>query len=468
MNSRKLSMLLAAAIALTAAGCGSSDSSGSSGAGNAPTASSSSSGAAAGGEAPVSITVNCMPPKTNAAQRTTFEEDIAAFQKQYPYITISKATDAFPCYEPRTFEAKLAGGELETVFYVNFPNVGRLMADGQAADITPYTSELKTFADYNSSLDLFKKDGKVYGLPTDGYGMGLVYNKEVFTKAGLDPNTPPKTWAEVQAAAKKIAGLGAGYVGFGEYSGNNVGGWHFSASLYGRGGSVITDDGTKAAFNTPEGKAVLENLKQMRWADNSMGSRLYIDWPALMKAMGAGKMGMMLGAPDVLISLRNDFGGKFENYAVTAQPEAKALFNGGAGYMINPKSTPEQIKAGLKWIEFEFLTPGKGQLDYVRAKGADLTVGQPYPDLYGADTPSGQAVVELRKANANIDAAQFAGWVEGSKGIPAKAEPGPYAQEIYKVLDTPMSAVLTRQDANIDQLLADAETKVNSLLASKG
>ncbi len=103
----------------------------------------------------------------------------------------------------------------------------------------------------------------------------------------------------------------------------------------------------------------------------------------------------------------------------------------------------------------------------MRAKGANLTVGQPYPDLYRPDTPSGQAVDELRKANANIDAAQFAGWVEGSRGIPPKAEPGPYAQEIYKVLDTPMSAVLTRKDADIDQLLSDAEAKVNSLLASK-
>ncbi|GIH48273.1 multiple sugar transport system substrate-binding protein [Microbispora rosea] len=459
MKSHKLSILLVSGLAIAAAAACGTDDSGNGG---------EKAGAAAGSAGPVSISVNCEPPKTNKAERATFEEDLAAFQQLNPNIKVSKVTDAFPCYDPRTFEPKLASGELETVFYVNFPNVGRLIESGQAADITSYVNEIKTFQDYNSSIDLFKKDGKIYGLPTDGYGMGLVYNKAVFTKAGLDPNNPPKTWADVQAAAKKIAGLGPGYVGYGEYSGNNVGGWHFTASIYGRGGSVITDDGKKAAFNTPEGKAVLENLHQMRWADNSMGSQLYIDWPALMKAMAGGKMGMMLGAPDVLISLRNDFGGKFENYAITAQPEAKALFNGGAGYMINPKATPEQIKAGLKWIEYKFLTPGKGQFDYVRAKGANLTVGQPYPDLYGADTPSGQAVNDLRQQNANIDAAQFAGWVEGSKGIPPKAEPGPYAQEIYKILDTPMSAVLTRKDANIDQLLSDAESKVNSLLASKG
>ncbi|MFF0312848.1 ABC transporter substrate-binding protein [Streptosporangium sp. NPDC004379] len=455
---RLLGPLLASALVLAASACGSGEPAGD---GAQPSAAGS-----AGG--PVSITVNCMPPKTNKAQRATYEEDLAAFRKLNPDIRIEKVSDAFPCYEPRTFEAKLAGGQLETVFFVNFPNVGRLVAAGQAADLTPYVGELKTFKDYNASLDIFKKDGKVYGLPTDGYGMGLVYNRDVFTKAGLDPANPPKTWAEVREAAKKISALGPGYVGFGEYSGNNVGGWHFTASLYGRGGDVLTPDGGKAAFNSPEGVAVLENLKQMRWTDDSMGSRLYIDWPALMKAMAGGRMGMMLGAPDVLISLRNDFQAKFENYAVTAQPEARALFNGGAGYMINPKATPEQIRAGLKWIEYEFLTPGKGQLDYVRAKGANLTVGQPYPDLYGADTPSGQEVLRLRSENANVAPEQFALWAEGSKGVPPKAEPGPYAQEIYAVLDTPMSAVLTRRDADPAKLLADAEAKVNALLAKKG
>ncbi|MGW0066484.1 ABC transporter substrate-binding protein, partial [Streptosporangium sandarakinum] len=303
---RLLGPLLASALVLAASACGSGEP-------TADGAQPSGSGSAGG---PVSITVNCMPPKTNKAQRTTYEEDLAAFRKLNPDINIEKVTDAFPCYEPRTFEAKLAGGQLETVFFVNFPNVGRLVAAGQAADLTPYVGELKTFKDYNASLDIFKKDGKVYGLPTDGYGMGLVYNRDVFTKAGLDPANPPKTWAEVREAAKKISALGPGYVGFGEYSGNNVGGWHFTASLYGRGGDVVTPDGKQAAFNSPEGVAVLENLKQMRWTDDSMGSRLYIDWPALMKAMAGGRMGMMLGAPDVLISLRNDFQAKFENYAV--------------------------------------------------------------------------------------------------------------------------------------------------------
>lgn len=225
------------------------------------------------------------------------------------------------------------------------PQRGSLIESGQAADITPYVDEIKTFPDYNSSIDLFKKDGKIYGLPTDGYGMGLVYNKEVFTKAGLDPNTPPKTWAEVRAAAKKIAELGPGYVGYGEYSGNNVGAGT-SPPPSTAGADRSSPPTARRPPSTPPRQGRAGEPPPDAVGRQQHGSQLYIDWPALMKAMAGGKMGMMLGAPDVLIALRNDFGGKFENYAITAQPEAKALFNGGAGYMINRRPPRSRSRPG--------------------------------------------------------------------------------------------------------------------------
>jgi hypothetical protein len=49
--------------------------------------------------------------------------------------------------------------------------------------------------------------------------------------------------------------------------------------------------------------------------------------------------------------------------------------------------------------------------------------------------------------------------------IPVKLEP-PNAQQIYAVLDVAMQKVLTDKNANVDQLLADAETQVNQILAS--
>jgi ABC-type glycerol-3-phosphate transport system substrate-binding protein len=312
---------------------------------------------------------------------------------------------------------------------------------------------------------VFKDGDKTYGLPRNNYNMGLVYNRKLFTQAGLDPDAPPKTWSDVQAAAKKIAGLGAGYVGFGEYSAGNTGGWHFAASLYARGGSMVSDDGKTAAFNSGEGKAVLENLKQMRWNDNSMGSKQLLQWEDLMRMMGSGKLGMMIGAPDVVQSVNNDFQGKFEDYGVTAVPESegKASLSGGDGYMFNPKATPEKIKAGLLWLEFHELTPGKGQFNYARSKEQGRPVGLPIPDLYGDSAP-GQEIIALRKQYATVPVDHFAPYVAAQSNITNKLEP-PKAQELYAVLDVAMSAVLTRKDADIDKLLSDAESKANKILA---
>lgn len=71
--------------------------------------------------------------------------------------------------------------------------------------------------------DIYTVDGKVYGIPRTGYSMGLIYNKKLFTEAGLDPEKPPATWEELRAAAEKIAGLGNGTVGYADYSAQNQG-----------------------------------------------------------------------------------------------------------------------------------------------------------------------------------------------------------------------------------------------------
>src|SRR5690242_90406 len=65
----------------------------------------------------VSITVGCQPPKSSATLRREWNDDVAAFERLHPNITIV-SKDAFPCDDPKTFTAKLAGGQMENVYYV--------------------------------------------------------------------------------------------------------------------------------------------------------------------------------------------------------------------------------------------------------------------------------------------------------------------------------------------------------------
>ena len=56
-------------------------------------------------------------------------------------------------------------------------------------------------------------DGRMLSFPFNSSTVVFYYNKDAFKKAGLDPNTPPKTWPAVTAAAAKlkVAGEKCGY-----------------------------------------------------------------------------------------------------------------------------------------------------------------------------------------------------------------------------------------------------------------
>ncbi|MFJ1801363.1 ABC transporter substrate-binding protein [Streptomyces sp. NPDC088180] len=409
------------------------------------------------------ITVNCWPQPSAKIDHQRFDEDVKTFEKQNPDIDVT-AHDAFPCQDPKTFDAKLAGGQMEDVFYTYFTDTERVVSINQAADITEYVKDLKAYKDIAQPLrDAYTVDGKIYGIPRTNYSMGLLYSKPLFTKAGLDPDKPPATWEEVQAAAKKIAALGDGTVGFAEYSAQNQGGWHFTASIYSQGGAVVSEDGKKATVDTPEGKAVLQNLKDMRWRDNSMGAKQLLIINDTLQMMGSGKLGMYLAAPDNVPRIVKEAGGEYEDLAFAPMPGGKGTLMGGDGYMFNKKATPEQIEAGLKWLEWTFLTPGQGYMnDYARAAEDKSPVGLPEPRLFTGATDAKDQ--ELKKASANVPVENYRAFIDGGQQLDMKLEPK-HGQQIYAVLDGAVSAVLTKKDADIDALLKDAQAKIDGILA---
>jgi ABC-type glycerol-3-phosphate transport system substrate-binding protein len=412
----------------------------------------------------VTISVDCEPPITKTAERKEWLDDIASFNKIYPNVTIV-SKDASPCEQPAPYAAQLKAGTQTDTFYSYFTDLQAVLDAGQGADITKYvnTTTVPVLNDIDPSVMSVAKDGgKLYGLPTSNYKMGLIYNRKLFTAAGLDPDKPPTTWEEIATDAKAIAKLGNGVNGYGEYSAQNTGGWHFTAELYGLGGSMISDDGKKAAFNTDLGKQVLTNLKNMRFTDQTLGATQGFKWPDLMTNMVAGKEGMYIGAPDDITYMVSTLHGSYADYGMGPMPGQKGALLGGNLYFFKAKDTPDQIKAGIAWVVYKYLTPGKGQFDYARTKADGLPVGLPEPFFFtGASADKDNAD---KAASATIPVANFKAYV--STLVPGKIEPKA-AQEIYKVMDNAVSAVLTDKNADVNQLLTKAETQVNQVLANQ-
>ncbi|MFT7838890.1 extracellular solute-binding protein [Saccharothrix sp. BKS2] len=411
----------------------------------------------------VTLVVNGQPPQTQAFDRKVFDEDVAEFEAANPDIDI-EPREGF--MDPQTFSAKLAGGQLEDVYYAYFTDPANLIARRQAADITEYVEDVPNYGAIRQELrDVFSADGKVYGVPTANYSMGLVYSRKLFTQAGLDPDQPPKTWDDVRQAAKKIADMPGNEVGFAEYSRDNQGGWHFTAWMYSVGGRIARQDGDKwvADFNNAQGKEVLNHLRDMRWTDNSMGEKQLLVIEDVQQMMGAGQLGMYIAAPDNVPTLVNQFDGDYADYGLTSIPEGEGTLIGGEGYMVNPKASPEKIRAGLEWVAWKYLNPDRIEKNLQRYKDQGQPIGLPVPpaaDIWTGDIAAKQD--QLKKSMATVPVENFQSYVDVKpEGL---IEP-PNAQQVYAVLDNVMQAVLTKSDADVDQLLADAEAKVNNVLS---
>ncbi|NJP49972.1 extracellular solute-binding protein [Streptomyces sp. SBST2-5] len=452
---------LVCALTLTAlAACGTSSSSGDGGSGGSG---STDPAAPLDPKTKVSITIDCMPPAAKKAELKQWKEDVAAFNKIYPNVRIEGRSTPGQCLEPPRFTAMLKAKSQPDVFYTYFTDLPQVLSEDGAEDITAYVNDktVPALKDIDPDvLGMLKRGDKLYGLPTSNYTMGLMINRKLFQRAGLDPDSPPRTWAEVRTAAKKIADLGNGIAGYGDYSAGNNGGWHFTAQMYSRGGDIVDASGKKAAFNNEIGRQLAKDLHAMRWEDGSMGKTQLLKWGDLQKQIASDKLGMFLAAPDNIAYMVQQLGADYDNFGMGPIPGGKHTLAGGNGYMIKKGISPDKIKAGIAWLNFKFTTVGKGQFDWARTKADGLPVGLPQPNFWQGDSKRKDDAERARNATMNVEA--FRTFTDNP--VPSKPEP-PKAQEIYKILDNVMSGILTNEDADVDKLLDTAEQQVDQVLA---
>lgn len=138
-------------------------------------------------------------------------------QKDYKVLPVFKGT------YPETLNAGIAAFRAKqppAIIQVFDAGSGVMM--GAQGAIVPVADVLEkaglTFnkADYLPGIVSYysKPDGTMLSFPYNSSSPIMYYNKDIFTKAGLDAENPPKTWPAVFEAAKKIKSSGAAPCGF--------------------------------------------------------------------------------------------------------------------------------------------------------------------------------------------------------------------------------------------------------------
>jgi multiple sugar transport system substrate-binding protein len=101
----------------------------------------------------------------------------------------------------------IATGQAPDIISFDNPDFALFSSRGAMLDITDRvasSSVIKTDNYYTGPLNSVTWDGRLYGLPKYTDTIGLFYNKDLFRKAGLDPEDPPSTWDELLEAARKL------------------------------------------------------------------------------------------------------------------------------------------------------------------------------------------------------------------------------------------------------------------------
>jgi multiple sugar transport system substrate-binding protein len=94
---------------------------------------------------------------------------------------------------------------LPDVAYLDGQWLAEFQKAGLLAKLDDYVAKWGQQNDFPKAVwDSVVFNGSVYGIPGDGDVRTLLYRKDAFEKAGLDPNKPPKTWSEFVEAAQKL------------------------------------------------------------------------------------------------------------------------------------------------------------------------------------------------------------------------------------------------------------------------
>lgn len=286
----------------------------------------------------------------NASHKNQVQLTVVPFQEYLQKVGAAAGGNQLP---------DLLGGNV-----IDGPNYG---SHGLWQDLTgriaslPYAAALAP-----SHITAATVDGKVYAVPHVIDVSALYYNEVLFTKAGIDPASPPKTLDELKTAAEKIKGLGPDYGGL-YFPGNCAGCLVFTVwpSIWGSGGTVMNPDGTAATLDFSESVGVLDFYNKLFTAGTMMDASRNEGGPTQNDALASGKVGFALLGSKALGTIKESADLKMGVTPIPSLNGGVSTFVGGDMMGISASST----HADAAWNFLTWSMDDQVQLDiFAKAK----------------------------------------------------------------------------------------------------
>lgn len=238
----------------------------------------------------VSGTVTFWDTSDPTNEAPAYKTLIAQFEAKYPKIKVDYVNKSFSTAENAFKTAAGAQSGAPDVFRSDIGWVPALAQAGYLQKLDG-TAALSDASDYLSGpAATTKYQGSTYAVPQVTDAIGLLYNKDLFTKAGI--TAAPASWAELKSDALAIkAKTGAAGIFL------NSSSYFFLPFLYGEGGDMVDASAKKVTVNNAAGDkaiAVVQDLLSSGAAITDTSSNAYTNMQTDLKT---GKVAMVLNGP---------------------------------------------------------------------------------------------------------------------------------------------------------------------------
>jgi len=195
-------------------------------------------GCAAGGQSSATTTLTLWARSDESAFISTV---VKAFNQSHSSIHIKLTIIPVNNFVQK-FGIAVAGRSGPDLASIDVAYMPLFAESGVLSDLTTRAHQLSYFDQFDRShINNSTYRGRLYGLPFSGDASVLFYNTQLFRAAGLNPNQPPKTWAQIEVDARRVTASGNGRTGF--YFSGDCGGctaFTFLPYIWASGGNILS------------------------------------------------------------------------------------------------------------------------------------------------------------------------------------------------------------------------------------
>lgn len=460
-NKRKIALSLAMLTLLGLTACGSS-----------------------GGSGKIQLKIGFWPQSSDRTDVAMYNEWKSAFEEANPEYEI--VGDPY-IYSKETIGAKHASHTLPNVYQTWFTEPETLKNSGYIRDITSILNELgwtdKMDDEMRATLTF---DDKIYGVPRDGYGLGLLINIKTLGDCGLlpekdgkyvlfnDDGSPayPTTFEDIYEFSQVICD-NTEAKGMFVCTSNKNGGWQFSnmAWNYGAQLEVKENDKWKANLNCDEAVEAFTWLQKMKQEDLLYRgtSIVYDDWSSCI----GERVGMAIVGSDILHLAKTTGYVDMEDLAFVPMPtgdgEHHYSLYGGTPFVFDIETSDDQVRGILKFFDFIGRSPStnKTNIDAIK-KGYEVAQKKNQPILPKIMPWKNNDYLEVAKRLENqyvsVDMDYYAPFFDTVMENKKSEEPV-VAQKMYEILDDSIQSLFQNPDtSNPRSLLTTANGKLQKIL----